>query len=54
MWYCFLVGLLFNIFDGAFPMSLLILITKSPVRDQGRTFARFFEYFLNICMQMQT
>lgn len=44
IWYYLLVCLFFNISVGTLPISLIILISKNPIRDQGKRFASFFEY----------
>lgn len=38
------VCLFSNISDGNFRKSLIFLITKNPIRDQGESIASFFEY----------
>ena len=44
VWHRSLVYLFSNIFDSNFPTRLIILITRNPVRDQGKRFVGPFEY----------
>lgn len=44
VWHRSLVYLFSNIFDSNFPTHLIILITRNPIRDQGKRFVGPFEY----------